>query len=164
MSSLFRALPEVTSRGVEAREASRLSPSPQPPSSTRSSPRPEHRYDVADEAPPEGVFSRPAVQQAMSDSRSLTRRLSEILARVGVEPGSSTTLSRYADRAKRLAAMSISGTRRVGLVGDSGVGTFSLISHQVYRCRMNNLCVGKSRLLNSLLDMEGFARAVSLYQ
>ncbi|KAK4041410.1 hypothetical protein C8A01DRAFT_14819, partial [Parachaetomium inaequale] len=116
--------------------------------SPRSSGAPGHRrsssahqipYDVRQEAPPEDRFHAPEFQQSLTQAKSLMGRLAGVLgsSRLHLAPDSVMRTLRH--RADELARFRCPPTRTVGLVGDSGVG--------------------KSSLLNSLLDFRNLARA-----
>ena len=102
---------------------------------------PRERHQIESEDPPEALFHMPAVQEALANSRTLTSRMASVLSSANVhsEPGSS--INGLHRQATRLNGRQLPSSRSVGLVGDSGVG--------------------KSSLINSLLDKIDLARAVS---
>ncbi|KAB5551088.1 hypothetical protein GE09DRAFT_1174162 [Coniochaeta sp. 2T2.1] len=101
----------------------------------RSSPR----HEVSDEEPPENRFHQPEFQNAFCETKQLIVGLSNVLASNQLHSEPDTTMRRLYDEASELGAFSCPDTRTVGFVGDSGVG--------------------KSSLINSLLDIKGLARA-----
>ncbi|KAL2286393.1 hypothetical protein FJTKL_07151 [Diaporthe vaccinii] len=105
----------------------------------RSSPRPEpviHR--VEDEEPPDDEFHSLAFQQRLSQAKNMLQGLARVLSSspIHIEPDSN--IKRHHEEAESLGDFHPLSTRRVGLVGDSGVG--------------------KSSLINSLLDKDSLAR------
>ncbi|KAK4442405.1 hypothetical protein QBC34DRAFT_313226 [Podospora aff. communis PSN243] len=96
------------------------------------------KHSVADEQAPEDRFHAPDFQKALSDARTAMGGLARVLgsSTVHVEPGS--VIQNLRRKAEDLARFECPPTRTVGLVGDSGVG--------------------KSSLLNSLLDTRNLAR------
>ncbi|KAK3937803.1 nuclear GTPase SLIP-GC [Diplogelasinospora grovesii] len=133
---------------LRPQDAARNSESPQPSASRRSTPRGRRSssvnqtpYDVRnDEDPPRDRFHDPAFQQAFDNAKSLMSDLAGVLGssnlRLHLQPDSA--IHDLRERADKLAKFQCAPTRIVGLVGDSGVG--------------------KSSLLNSLLDFKGLAR------
>jgi hypothetical protein len=101
------------------------------------------RHQVEDEHPPETAFHVPEVQQALSDVRSVVSRMVDVLSTSKLHLGRSSSVRSLHQKAIELERCQIPSSRIVGLVGDSGVG--------------------KSSLINSLLDKNGFAKAVSDY-
>ncbi|KAK5663817.1 hypothetical protein OQA88_20 [Cercophora sp. LCS_1] len=99
-------------------------------------------HNVRDEELPHDRFHEPAFQQAFCDAKALMGGLAGVLASstLHVEPDS--TIHNLRQEAQTLATFHCSPTRVVGLVGDSGVG--------------------KSSLLNSLLDVHGLARVSNI--
>lgn len=101
------------------------------------------RHQVEDEHPPKTAFHVPEVQQALSDVRSVVSRMVDVLSTSNLHLGRNSSVRSLHQKAIELEHCQIPSSRIVGLVGDSGVG--------------------KSSLINSLLDKNGFARAVSYY-
>ncbi|KAK1989740.1 hypothetical protein LX36DRAFT_594126 [Colletotrichum falcatum] len=95
-------------------------------------------HDVWDEEPPPNRFHDPAVQGAFGKARALVARLAGVLEASPLHASADSTIKRLHARARELAGFRCPSTRTVGFVGDSGVG--------------------KSSVLNSLLDREGLAR------
>ncbi|KAL2145862.1 hypothetical protein VTI28DRAFT_5944 [Corynascus sepedonium] len=95
-------------------------------------------YNVRDEAPPQDRFHNSEFQQAFAHAKSLMGRLTGVLgsSTLPLEPDS--VIRSLRDKAEELSHFRCPPTRTVGLVGGSGVG--------------------KSSLLNSLLDFRGLAR------
>lgn len=105
----------------------------------RSSPRPEpviHR--VEDEEPPDDEFHSLAFQRRLFQAKIMLQRLTRVLSSnpIHVEPDSN--IKRRHEEAESLRDFRPLSVRTVGLVGDSGVG--------------------KSSLINSLLDKDSLAR------
>ncbi|KAK3903178.1 hypothetical protein C8A05DRAFT_43557 [Staphylotrichum tortipilum] len=95
-------------------------------------------YDVRQERPPQDRFHDPEFQQAFAHATSLMARLAGVLGSSTLHLEPDSTMKTLRDRADALAHFRCPPTRTVALVGDSGVG--------------------KSSLLNSLLDFRNLAR------
>ncbi|KAH6633922.1 hypothetical protein B0J18DRAFT_414751 [Chaetomium sp. MPI-SDFR-AT-0129] len=142
LGSLRAALPSAEP-GRRSQTPNLLLPGASPAASPggrrrRSSSMGQRRYDVRDEAPPQDRFHEPAFQQSLAEAQTLMSRLAGVLgsSTLHLEPDSS--MKGLQERADELANFRCPPTRTVGLVGDSGVG--------------------KSSLLNSLLDYRNLAR------
>lgn len=101
--------------------------------------RESHR--IEDEIPPEGLFYTREVQEALVNARTLTSRMANVLSSSNLHLEDESRVQGLYQQAQALNAFQLPSTRIVGLVGDSGVG--------------------KSSLINSLLDKVELARAVS---
>ncbi|KAK5988118.1 hypothetical protein PT974_12258 [Cladobotryum mycophilum] len=95
-----------------------------------------HRVED-EEAPPE-PFHEASFQRCFMDTKSLASDLKETLGNSSLHQDPDSMMRRLHSEAERLASFQCPSTRTVGFVGDSGVG--------------------KSSLLNSLLDYRGLAR------
>ncbi|KAF4998211.1 hypothetical protein FGRMN_3260 [Fusarium graminum] len=120
-----------------------LSLSPEPRSRTGTPRARRHssgveRHNVADEELPEDAFHSPEFQQAFHDAKQLMSNIKTVLGSSNIHNESESTMRKLHQEAGRLAAFQYPATRTVGFVGDSGVG--------------------KSSLLNSLLDIKSLAR------
>ncbi|KAI7770499.1 hypothetical protein LZL87_002870 [Fusarium oxysporum] len=120
-----------------------LSPEPRrsrngTPRRRRSSTGAVQQHDVADEELPDDAFHSPEFQGAFRDAKQLMSNIQSVLGSSIVHEGSGSTMRKLHEEAVNLAAFEYPATRTVGFVGDSGVG--------------------KSSLLNSLLDTKGLAR------
>ncbi|KAF4415669.1 hypothetical protein FACUT_13229 [Fusarium acutatum] len=120
-----------------------LSPEPRrsrngTPRRRRSSTGAVQQHDVADEELPDDAFHSPEFQGAFRDAKQLMSNIQSVLGSSNVHEGSESTMRKLHEEAGKLAAFECPATRTVGFVGDSGVG--------------------KSSLLNSLLDTKGLAR------
>lgn len=129
---------------TQSRPENLLNPasSPSPSRRRRSSSgihQPAHR--VEDEEPPESLFYETRVQEALKNARKVTGIVARALARSNMHRERGSSVQAIYQQAARLSKFEPSSCRIVGLVGDSGVG--------------------KSSLINSLLDKLEFARAVS---
>lgn len=114
---------------------------PREHSRRRSSSRKTRRLDihsVGDEDPPDDEFHSPAFQRRLSQARSILQGLTTVLSSSPILLESDSTIKRHHEEAKTLKHFCPLSRRTVGLVGDSGVG--------------------KSSLINSLLDMNSLAR------
>ncbi|KAH7324284.1 hypothetical protein B0I35DRAFT_348511 [Stachybotrys elegans] len=115
------------------------SPSPRNRRRTRSnSPLPELTHDVREEKPPNDRFHDANFQRAFAEAKGVMATITSTLGSGRLHDELDSTMARLHERANQLATFECSPTRTVGFVGDSGVG--------------------KSSLLNSLLDMKGLAR------
>jgi ABC-type glutathione transport system ATPase component len=102
------------------------------------------RHQVESEAPPE-AFSRMAeVQNTLASARNLPRRMMTVLSSSNLHHEDGSSIHKLYQQAKKLNDFQLPSSRIVGLVGDSGVG--------------------KSSLINSLLDKGDLARAVSDFE
>ncbi|KAL5613158.1 hypothetical protein FOVSG1_002221 [Fusarium oxysporum f. sp. vasinfectum] len=120
-----------------------LSPEPRrsrngTPRRRRSSTGAVEQHDVADEELPDDAFHSPEFQGAFRDAKQLMSNVQSVLGSSNIHEGSESTMRKLHEEAGKLAAFEYPATRTVGFVGDSGVG--------------------KSSLLNSLLDTKGLAR------
>ncbi|KAK0617536.1 hypothetical protein B0T14DRAFT_435213 [Immersiella caudata] len=107
--------------------------------SRHSSPRASlSKHSVADEPAPEDRFHAPEFQRSFSDARAVMESLARVLGSSAVHVEPDSTIQALRRKAEELARFECPPTRTVGLVGDSGVG--------------------KSSLLNSLLDTRDLAR------
>uniref|UniRef100_A0A8H7NBD8 Uncharacterized protein n=1 Tax=Bionectria ochroleuca TaxID=29856 RepID=A0A8H7NBD8_BIOOC len=98
------------------------------------------RHDVHDEPLPEDIFHSPAFQQAFRDAKGLTADLKTVLDDAPLLHDHESTIAKLHEESVKLSSFEYPTSRRIGFVGDSGVG--------------------KSSLLNSLLDYKDLARAV----
>ncbi|KAK0742907.1 hypothetical protein B0T18DRAFT_489791 [Schizothecium vesticola] len=148
MSSLAAALPRNStsdSRPTPLRDSTAQSESPRssPGRSRRSSSRVNLQpHNVRDEEPPQDRFHEPAFQQAFRNAKALMGGLAAVLGSSALHLEPDSAMSNLRQTAQDLAAFQCPPTRVVGLVGDSGVG--------------------KSSLLNSLLDVHGLARVSNI--
>ncbi|CAH0050893.1 unnamed protein product [Clonostachys solani] len=97
------------------------------------------RHNVHDEPVPEDIFHSPAFQQALRDAKRLTADLKAVLDDAPLLHDHESTIAKLHEEAVKLSSFEYPTSRRIGFVGDSGVG--------------------KSSLLNSLLDYKDLARA-----
>nr|XP_036586662.1 Nuclear GTPase SLIP-GC 3 [Colletotrichum truncatum]KAF6797219.1 Nuclear GTPase SLIP-GC 3 [Colletotrichum truncatum] len=113
--------------------------SPRPPERPRRISRTVlSKHDVKDEEVPPNRFHDPKVQEAFRNAKALMSRLADALGSSPLHINPDSTIRQLHRQAQKLAHFQPPSTRTVGFVGDSGVG--------------------KSSLLNSLLDLEGLAR------
>ncbi|EMT69826.1 hypothetical protein FOC4_g10008261 [Fusarium odoratissimum] len=120
-----------------------LSPEPRrsrngTPRRRRSSTGAVEQHDVADEELPDDAFHSPEFQGAFRDAKQLMSNIQSVLGSSNIHEAHESTMRKLHEDAGRLSAFEYPATRTVGFVGDSGVG--------------------KSSLLNSLLDTKGLAR------
>ncbi|RYP01347.1 hypothetical protein DL765_010864 [Monosporascus sp. GIB2] len=98
-------------------------------------------HQIENEDPPEALFHMPEVQEALANARTLTARMADVLSSSNLHLENGSTIESLHQQATRLNGFQLPSSRIVGLVGDSGVG--------------------KSSLINSLLDKMELARASS---
>ncbi|RSM00468.1 hypothetical protein CDV31_011793 [Fusarium ambrosium] len=146
LSDVAEAVDRVA-RGSDSRAASLT---PEPTSSRAGTPRQRRRsrrsssgadrlpHNVLDEELPQDAFHSPEFQQAFRDAKQLMSTVEGVLGSSSLHNSPESTIHRLHDEAGELARFEYPSTRTVGFVGDSGVG--------------------KSSLLNSLLDVKGLAR------
>lgn len=129
--------------GPAAPAREHLSPIPSPATGHRrrrsSSAVPMARHEVSDEEPPATRFDKREFQKAFIDTKFLMGALSDALASGSLHQEQDSTMKKLYDDVTRLSTFQCPETRTVGFVGDSGVG--------------------KSSLINSLLDFKDLARA-----
>jgi ABC-type multidrug transport system fused ATPase/permease subunit len=119
-----------------------VSRSPSPPSRRRFRSRlRKDIHQVESEEPPETCTRMTEVQEALADAKSLLSELACVLSRSVLHRDSFSSISGLYQQASTLKDFQLPSSRIVGLVGDSGVG--------------------KSSLINSLLDKIQLARTVS---
>jgi hypothetical protein len=99
------------------------------------------RHQIEAEDPPEAFANMAEVHEALADARILTRRIATVLSSSSMHHENGSGIHNLHQQATRLENFQLPSSRIVGLVGDSGVG--------------------KSSLINSLLDKSDLARAVS---
>ena len=115
------------------------SPSPSRPRSSRSQAQiTPHR--IEDESPPQASFHMPEVQGALATAANIASSMVKVLSSSGLHRESGSCIEGLYQQATRLHEFQLPSSRIVGLVGDSGVG--------------------KSSLINSLLDREELGREV----
>ncbi|CAO2651427.1 Nn.00g039970.m01.CDS01 [Neocucurbitaria sp. VM-36] len=116
------------------------------------SPSPSHRrrsgsginretHRIENEEPPPALLHMPEIRDALANARTLTSRMVDVLSSSNLHRENDSSIGNLHQQAKRLHEFQLPSSRIVGLVGDSGVG--------------------KSSLINSLLDKIGLARASS---
>lgn len=98
-------------------------------------------HQIENEDPPQALFHMPEVQEALANARTLTSRMANVLSSSNLNRENGSSIESLHQQATRLNGFQLPSSRIVGLVGDSGVG--------------------KSSLINSLLDKMEMARAVS---
>ncbi|KFA48769.1 hypothetical protein S40293_01516 [Stachybotrys chartarum IBT 40293] len=97
------------------------------------------RHEVADEEPPTDAFNNATFQGAFKTAKATMRSLQDALERTSLHRDPDSMMKSLHSEVEALASFTCPSTRTVGFVGDSGVG--------------------KSSLLNSLLDVKDLARA-----
>ncbi|OHW99019.1 hypothetical protein CSPAE12_02220 [Colletotrichum incanum] len=130
---------QVSLHRLASPEGRELSLSPRAPRRSRAGSRTSLvPHDVKDEELPPNRFHDPAVQGAFGDAKALMARLVGVLESSPLHESPDSTIERLHRQARELSCFECPPTRTVGFVGDSGVG--------------------KSSVLNSLLDQDGLAR------
>lgn len=100
-------------------------------------------HKVEDEEPPQVPFYERRIPEVLATARNVTAKLAQFLSMSNLHQEQGSRIQNIYQTATRLSTFQPSSVHIVGLVGDSGVG--------------------KSSLINSLLDRAEFTRAVSLY-
>jgi hypothetical protein len=95
-------------------------------------------HDIKNEKPPNDRFHNPTFQGAFREAKALMAGFRDTLGSNSLHYEPDSVMQRLHQQAAKLAHFECPSTRTVGFVGDSGVG--------------------KSSLLNSLLDKQGLAR------
>jgi hypothetical protein len=98
-------------------------------------------HQTENEDPPQALFHMPEVQEALANARTLMSRMANVLSSSNLHRENGSSIRSLHQQATKLNDFQLPSSRIVGLVGDSGVG--------------------KSSLINSLLDKMELARAVS---
>lgn len=170
MTSLSNALEEVAA-GRNNRSSPLLdlaSPSPINLSPGRRSARSRRsgsqtnllKHDVRGETPANDRYNLPAVQQALRDTKGLMSEVAHVLGSSTLHNEPDSVMVRLHRQAENLAKFECPPTRIVGFVGDSGAGK-AAIPKLNWQLELNLLNVGKTSLINSLLDYQDLAMAVS---
>lgn len=149
--SLVNAVEAIRLNANDRTSASHLdTPSPEEARSSRSPTTSRRRRSgsstqvvhlVENEEPAPSLFHTREIQDALVSTRDLTTRIVNALSSSALHHEQGSSIHSLHQRALALNAFQLPSTRIVGLVGDSGVG--------------------KSSLINSLLDVAELARAVS---
>ncbi|OHF03901.1 hypothetical protein CORC01_00763 [Colletotrichum orchidophilum] len=147
MSDVRDAISDIAN-GVDAHTSTQTSDTPdtaepllqpRPPRRSRAASRTSLvPHDVKDEELPLNRFHDAAFQNAFGDAKALMSQLVDVLEGSPLHISPDSTIKKLHRQAQELSRFQCPSTRIVGLVGDSGVG--------------------KSSVLNSLLDQEGLAR------
>jgi hypothetical protein len=98
-------------------------------------------HDVASEEPPDDPFNQPDFQKGFTDAKAAIGNLAGVLSSGSLHNQPDSKIRRLHAQAVELSAFQCPPTRTVGFVGNSGVG--------------------KSSLLNSLLDAKDLAQTSS---
>lgn len=93
------------------------------PRRRRSSPRPNQQpHRVEDEEPPGDRYHTVAFRDAVTKSKELMSSLTNVLASSNIHDEPDSAMKNLHDRAKQLSCFEPQTMRKVGFVGDSGVG------------------------------------------
>ncbi|PMD51050.1 uncharacterized protein K444DRAFT_543887 [Hyaloscypha bicolor E] len=84
--------------------------------------------DVEDEMPPVERFHQPSFQQGFAEARQIMAEVTELLTVSSLRHEPDSTVERLHKEAKVLSCFQSSVIRKIGFVGDSGVGKSSIIS------------------------------------
>ncbi|KAF1811517.1 hypothetical protein P152DRAFT_459457 [Eremomyces bilateralis CBS 781.70] len=98
----------------------------------------EEPYRVEDEQPPDAPFHHPDFQRGYHQAKNLVSDLTSVLRQSSLHTEPASPFAGHYERAQTLSGFECPAKRTVGLVGVSGVG--------------------KSSLLNALLDVNGLAK------
>jgi hypothetical protein len=82
-------------------------------------------HDVRDEELPNDDFHKATFQQAFSNAKRLMAELTEVLSSSTIHHERDSAMRGLHKQANKLARFHCPSTRKVGFVGDSGVGTYS---------------------------------------
>jgi hypothetical protein len=85
-------------------------------------------HNVMDEEPPNDRFHQPTFQQAISDAKQVMSKLTDVLSSSSIRNDPDSAMRQLYETAGKLANFHCPSTRKVGFVGDSGVGEYSLRS------------------------------------
>jgi len=81
-------------------------------------------HDVKDEDLPNDRFNEPTFQEAFSDAKRLVAKLTTVLSSNTIRHELDSTMRQLHEQASKLAQFHCPSTRKVGFVGDSGVGKY----------------------------------------
>lgn len=102
----------------------------------RSSPRPEPvTHNVEDEDPPDDDFHHPDFQRRLSQTKTMLQNLASVLASSSFVLEPDSNMKSYYEEAKTLSQFHPPSKRKIGLVGDSGVGKSSLVNSLLDTCK-----------------------------
>ncbi|KAF2278876.1 uncharacterized protein EI97DRAFT_372095 [Westerdykella ornata] len=99
------------------------------------------RHQVENEDPPQGLLHMPEPQETLATATKLMTSMADLLSRSNLDGENGSSIGQLYQAAINLSKSQLPSARIVGLVGDSGVG--------------------KSSLINSLLDREKLASTSS---
>lgn len=108
--------------------------------------------------PPAPIYNS-QLQDGLSEVKSLLAGIANTMRLSELTDDPNTSLHKLYNETKKASEFKYPETRTVGLIGDSGVGVlpflFSSLSYHA-----SNDQVGKSSVINSLLDQANLARSV----
>lgn len=101
----------------------------------RSSPRPSPViHNVEEEDPPDDEFHHPTFQRRLSQAKSVLQSLASVLASSSIHLEPDSTIKTHHEEAETYSRFYPLSERKVGLVGDSGVGKSSLVNSLLDTC------------------------------
>lgn len=102
-------------------------------------------------------IDNPDFQRSFAETKYHLDRVKEILVGDALSEQEFKGKRQLYAELESLSAFQYSSVYRIGLVGSSGVGKYFQCA---WRCNVDIVPIGKSSLINSLLDMEGLSRTV----
>lgn len=101
----------------------------------RSSPRPKPViHNVEDEEPPDDEFHHPDFQGRLFQTKSMLQNLAGVLASSSIHLEADSSIKRHLEEAEAQSQFHPLSKRKIGLVGDSGVGKSSLVNSLLDTC------------------------------
>lgn len=136
MTELGEAVDNIVQNPGTSRAGGSLFVSPPGHARRRSSPRPEPIvHKVEDEEPPDDEFNHPDFQRRLSQAKGMLQSLTNVLTSSSLHLQPESTIRRYHVEAETLSQFHPLSKRKIGLVGDSGVGKSSLINSLLDTCK-----------------------------
>lgn len=119
----------------------------------------EVSYDVKDEIPPREPYFDPAFQKALKNGLQLAGKIAACLQQCDLAHKVDSDLNKLYRTARQLESFESPATRTIGIVGDSATGN-ACSKQSVGGVAKAFRMIGKSSLINSLLDFPNLAHKV----
>lgn len=136
MAELGDAVDDIVENSGTPRVGGSLFVSPPGHARRRSSPRPTPIvHKVEDEEPPDDEFNHPDFQRRLSQAKGMLQSLTSVLGSSSMHLQPESIIRRYHEDAETHSQFHPHSKRKIGLVGDSGVGKSSLINSLLDTCK-----------------------------
>lgn len=113
-------------------------------------------YDVSKEELPAGTFFDQGIQDALKSAKKLAGSIDDQLSQCALAHTPNSDLYKIREAAKKHRNFDCPAKRTIGITGNSGEGNSALVVFQISLM----LSLGKSSLINSLLDVPNLAKKV----